>query len=213
MDDRILKTPSVAISQVFNQTYEITQQSAIALELSVNAFLSQDNSGRTRLDEITNMVLQRSEAITDFLAKLNACPLNNNERVKLSYLQHVLSDVERICDLADNIMRYCETVKSSNIDLSQNAYEEISTMYKSVKAMFELTLQDMLTRSGNNKSKIDSMENDIDNMRSNYINNHIARMNMGECKPNSSGIYVNTISNLERTADHLVFISKYPMQR
>lgn len=164
LDDRILKTPSVAIVQVYNATCSMAQQSYVALGTSINAFLSRDNKGRTKIDDIKITVSQSCIETTEFMVKLNGCPLNDSERVRLSYIQHALSDVERICDLAANIMRYSEAIQVNNLVLSPSVYNEISSMYDSVKKWFDLTLQDMSNRSDDNKIKIDSLENDIDNL-------------------------------------------------
>ena len=39
------------------------------------------------------------------------------------------------------------------------------------------------------------------------INGHIKRLEEGKCKPQSSGIFINLISNLERAGDHLDYIA------
>ena len=44
-------------------------------------------------------------------------------------------------------------------------------------------------------------------MRKRYIDDHIARLNKGECKPESSGVFINLVSNLERLGDHLTYIA------
>ena len=55
------------------------------------------------------------------------------------------------------------------------------------------------------------MEEEIDGMRKQLINRHIERLNLGECRPESSGIFINLVSNLERLGDHLTYIA-YTLQ-
>jgi phosphate:Na+ symporter len=52
----------------------------------------------------------------------------------------------------------------------------------------------------------DEIENDIDALRTAMIDDHIKRLNEGTCSPNSSAVYINLVSNLERAGDHLNFI-------
>ena len=54
---------------------------------------------------------------------------------------------------------------------------------------------------------VKSLEDEIDNMRNQLINSHIKRLEEGKCKPQSSGIFINLISNLERAGDHLDYIA------
>lgn len=39
------------------------------------------------------------------------------------------------------------------------------------------------------------------------IDAHIERLNKGICKAESSGIFINLVSNLERLGDHLTYIA------
>ena len=50
------------------------------------------------------------------------------------------------------------------------------------------------------------LENKIDELRNTLINDHIKRLEEGRCKPQSSGVFINLISNLERAGDHLNYI-------
>ena len=43
-------------------------------------------------------------------------------------------------------------------------------------------------------------------MRTELIDGHIKRLEEGKCKPQSSGVFINLISNLERAGDHLNYI-------
>ena len=36
---------------------------------------------------------------------------------------------------------------------------------------------------------------------------HIQRLDRGECRPGSSGVFINLVSNLERLGDHLTYIA------
>ena len=54
--------------------------------------------------------------------------------------------------------------------------------------------------------KVVEIENKIDNMRTDLIDGHIKRLEEGKCKPQSSGVFINLVSNLERAGDHLNYI-------
>ena len=54
--------------------------------------------------------------------------------------------------------------------------------------------------------KVDKIEDRIDTMRVDLTNGHIKRLEEGKCQPQSSGVFINLISNLERAGDHLNYI-------
>ena len=44
-------------------------------------------------------------------------------------------------------------------------------------------------------------------MRADLVNGHLERLKAGTCQPQSSGVFINLVNNLERAADHLTYIS------
>ena len=55
--------------------------------------------------------------------------------------------------------------------------------------------------------EIDRTESEIDAFRKQLIDGHIERLNQGACRPESSGVFINLVSNLERLGDHLTYIA------
>ena len=55
--------------------------------------------------------------------------------------------------------------------------------------------------------EIDEFENKVDQKRKSLIKDHIHRLGSGECRPESSGVFINLVCNLERVGDHLNYIA------
>ncbi|MBR7177121.1 MAG: hypothetical protein IKD26_02790, partial [Clostridia bacterium] len=51
-------------------------------------------------------------------------------------------------------------------------------------------------------------EEEIDQIRKQLVNQHIERLNQGECNPASNGVFINLVGNIERMADHITFIAE-----
>ena len=56
-------------------------------------------------------------------------------------------------------------------------------------------------------NQIDDLEDEMDDLRSKLIKEHIARLEKGECSLSSSSVFINLVSNLERAGDHLHVIA------
>jgi len=207
LDDRILVTPSIALDSLLKETKRLAELSRKILKDSVDAFLEGDTSKdvivKEEMEEISFIV----DEITKFLVKLNAYTFTGRDELTLSNLHHIISDIERIADLATNIMRYTVKAKDKGLSFSKAIQDEVRNMYGTIDDMFELVISDFAVRSNANREDVRSLEDKVDTFRTTNLENHIHRMNKGECNPESGGIYVNTINNLERAADHLVFIT------
>ena len=53
----------------------------------------------------------------------------------------------------------------------------------------------------------DVIEEEIDVMRKQLIDDHLERLNRNECHPQNNAVYVNLVNNLERAADHMIYIA------
>lgn len=208
IDDRILATPSIALEQLLKETERIAELTRKSLRYSVKSFLDVDSSKSLDVKELQNEVDFLVEEITKFLVKLNGYDLSGHDELVASNLHYIISDFERVGDLATNIMRYAANAESKHLTFSEAINGEVTEMFEAIDNMYGLTIQDFVERSNSHRREIEAIEDDVDNLRSQNLDNHIQRMNKGECNPESGGIYVNTINNLERAADHLVFISQ-----
>lgn len=208
IDDRILATPSIAVEQLLKETERIAVLTRQSLSLSVDSFLKLDSSKSEKVKDIQEEVNFLVEEITRFLIKLSGYDLSGRDERVVSNLHYIISDFERIADLSSNIMRYTSNAESKNLAFSDAIIAEIKDMFEAIDSMYGYTMDDFIKRSNEHKREIDALEDEVDELRSRNLENHYQRMNKGECNPESGGIYVNTVNNLERAADHLKFISQ-----
>ena len=208
IDDRILATPSIAVEQLLKETERIAVLTRQSLSLSVESFLKLDSSKSEKVKDIQEEVNFLVEEITRFLIKLSGYDLSGRDERVVSNLHYIISDFERIADLSSNIMRYTSNAESKNLAFSDAIIAEIKDMFDAIGSMDGYTMDDFIKRSNEHKREIDALEDEVDELRSRNLENHYQRMNKGECNPESGGIYVNTVNNLERAADHLKFISQ-----
>ena len=70
-----------------------------------------------------------------------------------------------------------------------------------------MTKRQLLEKTPGRMAAIDGVEDEIDAYRKRLIDGHIERLNTGACRPESSGVFINLVSNLERLGDHLTYIA------
>ena len=81
-------------------------------------------------------------------------------------------------------------------------------MYNQIHEMYELIVPIILNNDASTLSQVRECENRIDDMRKEMIADHIKRLNEGSCQPQSSGVFINLVSNLERIGDHLNYMTQ-----
>ena len=95
----------------------------------------------------------------------------------------------------------------NSISFSDAVYDSIKNLQQMLKDQFANVKKIVLYGDFNLLKDVKTLENEIDTMRSDLINGHIKRLEEGTCKPQSSGVFINLISNLERAGDHLDYIA------
>ncbi len=203
IDTRLLSTPPIALMQVKK---EIEYMISLVEENTHLCFATMDtgsleNSEILRKNE--EIIDFTNSALTEFLIKLSAEVEGSSEKIIGSYF-HVLNDLERIGDHAENFYEIGVEMMDKNISFSEQAREGIVAMRENVMKMFEISTEAFETLNKAELPELTRLEESVDGMKKELIASHFARLSEGNCSVDVSPYYSSLISGLERVADHLV---------
>ncbi len=207
LDQRLLETPSVAVAQLLKEI------SAMAVLAQTNYGLSMEdviNAQEKNSDEIAKNEKELNylnHALLDFMAQLSTMPLSRHDEKLIGSLYHVVSDIERIGDHAENFLEFTQQMGQQGLAFTDNALKEISSMHAAITEMFKHTLVIFDTNDLELLPAVVSFEEQVDKMNMDYADNHISRLKQGICSVESGKLFYEILSNLERVADHLINIA------
>ena len=144
-----------------------------------------------------------NKALTQFLIKLSVDVEESDEAIIGSYF-HVLNDIERIGDHAENFHEIGIEMMSKKISFSETARAGIAEMKDSVMQMFELSKDAFDHLNIEELSDLNTIEEKVDSMKKELISSHFTRLAEGNCSAEVSPYYSSLIAGLERVGDHLV---------
>ena len=142
-------------------------------------------------------------ALTKFLIKLSAEASQKDEQAIGSYF-HVLNDLERIGDQAENFYEISEEMFKKKIEFSSIARKELNKMIDAVLQMLDLAKNAFETSNKENLKTLATLEESVDQMKKDLTASHFARLAEGDCKIEVSPYYSSAVSRLERVADHRI---------
>lgn len=203
VDDRLLNTPPVALMQVKK---EMDYMLGLVEENTVLAFSSMDSGSSEHGERIIKneaIIDFTNSALTKFLIKLSVNVEQSDEKIIGSYF-HVLNDLERIGDHAENFYEIGAEMAGKKIGFSERARGEIGTMCESVMKMFAISKDAFENLNKDNLPELTVLEESVDEDKKNLIASHFARLAEGNCNVEVSPYYSSVILGLERVADHLV---------
>ena len=205
VDDRLLSTPPVALMQVKK---EIEYMISLVEENTYLGFAAIDTGSAKHGERIScneSIIDFTNSALTEFLIKLSAVVEESDEKVIGSYF-HVLNDLERIGDHAENFHEIGVEMINRKISFSENALDGIKTMRESVMEMFEISKNTFRNLNEDRLCELTRLEEGVDGMKKELIAGHFTRLTEGNCSVDVSPYYSSVIVGLERMADHLVNI-------
>lgn len=203
IDDRFLTTPSVAVMQVTKEVGRMGNLAKDALNLSVDGFINHDMAVKEEILNNVKIINAMNADILAYLVKISALNITPAESKFVSVLHHSLNDFYRAIEIADNMVKYTRHLVEDPLKFSDAVFEEINLFRNKLNEQFQKVEKVLLDRNLRLLADIDSLEDEMDKLRSKMIRDHITRLEKGECSPASSGVYINLVSNLERAGDHL----------
>lgn len=207
MDERILGTPAIAIAQLQKETIAMGNKCMDALDKSFNAFIARDTSLAEDINAENEDITLMSKQITDYLIKVSGETISVHDDQKISIMYHAIADMLRISEISDNFVKYTRSYEEKGLKFSDSVFGDLITMHGKLTDMYKLAISIFETFDKTHFDELEIIENSVDAMRRSLIDGHIRRLNDGSCTPESSSVFINLVSNLERVGDHITFIA------
>ena len=205
VDDRLLTTPPVALMQVkkeMNYMIDLVEEN---LKTSFVAIKTGSLEYEQQIVKNEAIIDFTNSALTKYLIKLSPNVEQSDEKIIGAYF-HVLNDLERIGDHAENFHKIGEEMSKKQIVFSKKAKDDILQMRQTVMQMFAIAKDAFENQNREHLVELTALENEVDGMKKKLTASHFARLAEGNCSMDVSPYYSSTVADLERVADHLVNI-------
>ncbi len=204
VDEHLLAAPSAAMVQTKREIDYMLSLAEENIRLSLHAICTGSDENGEKINENEDIIDFTNSAMTAFLIKLSGAKISTNDEATVGAYFHVLNDLERIGDHAQNFYELSQEMKAKGLDYSQTAKEEIASMCDAVIEMFAVAKDVFENLNRTRLPELTDYENKVDDMKKTLTANHFARLSNNDCSVTHSPYYTSTIVGLERVADHLV---------
>ncbi len=203
VDDRLLAVPTVALGQVKKEMDYMLGLVEENMNYSFNALETRSKANGEKVVENEAIIDFTNGALTRFLIKLSSTIEGSDEIIIGSYF-HVLNDLERIGDHAENFYEIGTEMADKELEFSDAAVDEIKGMCGVVSQMFEISKDAFENLNGERLCELAALEEKVDEMKKTLTARHFARLAEGNCSVDHSPYFSSTVVGLERVADHLI---------
>lgn len=212
LDERLLKTPSVAIEQCRNVCIRMARLTQETLKMSMEVVTTFDAKKCAEVIDNENAIDIFEDKIGSYILKISSKDLSENDSKIVSSMLHTIGDLERISDHAVNIVEAAEEMHSKKIKFSPQALRELPVIINAVSEILDMSINAFVSGDVNLAKNVEPLEDVIDQLRSDLKTRHIERLRNGKCTIELGFILQDLLTNFERVSDHCSNIAVYLIQ-
>ena len=203
-DPLMLSTPPIAAQQLFNEVLRMAKLTLRNYKKSIVFFFEPSKIQAKEFDNCEEVIDYLNEEITHYLIELRGMALPDKDVHMLGSMFHVVNDLERIGDHANNIKELSEKAAKNDVKFSQEAKDEIEKLSTIIEEMIQKSTE-IVRDQANDKAvvnKVLTLEGEVNALCESYSNTHNQRLNERKCSTKNAMMFLDMLYNLERIGDH-----------
>ncbi len=202
LDERLLATPSVALSRCRAMIEEMAGTSADAVKGAVKALWDGGKELAADIREKEEKVDHIEDVLGTYLVKLSQSHLDAADSNEAAMYLKLLGDFERIGDHGINILESAEEIRQKDVSLTAEADGELKVLTGAVSEILDLAVRCFVDRDLIVAESVEPLEQVVDDLKEALRANHISRLQQGKCSVTAGFIWGDLLTSLERIADH-----------
>lgn len=205
--EKVVLNPATAVVEVIKELDRMGSLANENLNRAMNALITLDQEEIEEVYEVEKNIDFLSHAITNYLVKINQTTLPIEDLKSIGALFHVVNDIERIGDHAENIVDAAVQREKTGVGFSKAAQRELGEMIDMVNTILRFSFEMFVKSTEEHVEDIRNLEEAIDEKEKELQQRHIERLSNNECTPEAGAMFSDIVSGLERVADHATNIA------
>ncbi|MBQ4603024.1 MAG: Na/Pi cotransporter family protein, partial [Clostridia bacterium] len=202
IDERLLLTPAIAVSECRNHTVKMARLAVDTITHSISVIDKYDEKSAKEITDKEKRLDEYEDKLGSFLVKVSSMDLSNEDSNTVALLLHAIGDFERIGDHAVNIMKTAKEINDKKIVFSEKATAELKIATNAIKEILDITVNAFSEGSIDYALEVEPLEQVIDGLLSEIKSRHINRLTGGNCTIELGFVLSDLITNYERVSDH-----------
>ena len=202
LDERLLRSPSVAVGESFHVSKEMCREAHEILQEAIALVEDYNPSMEENILWMEDRLDRYEDKLGTYLVKLSSESLSSEDSQVVSKILHAIGDFERLGDHACNMVDVAKEMHEKKITFSPNAAREIKVLTDAIQEILNITACAYDGNSAELAAKVEPLEQVIDGLISKIRANHIRRLQKGACTIEGGFILADLLNNFERVSDH-----------
>ncbi len=202
LDERFLAYPSYAIERSRTLVVDMgnTAKNSLITATGLVENYSKEKAEEIRTSE--HKIDTYEDKISTYLVKIAGKQQSLAHSEITTKLLHIIGDIERIGDHAENVLKVAEEIYQKKIQFSEDAKREIQIITEATTEIVNITMEAFEKDDVELAKHIEPLEQIIDRLKRKLKNRHYARLQEGKCTIELGFVFSDLLTNYERVADH-----------
>lgn len=202
LDERLLATPSIAISEANVAANDMARLSKSELILALDSLIKYDDDKAEEIIALENRLDSYEDAVGTYMVRLNGSELSEADSLESNKILYAIGDFERLGDHGVNIMYSMRKAIDLSLDFTDDAKEEITVLVDAVKEIVYLAIKAYTSNSIESAVRVEPLEQVIDQIVLTMKARHMERLKEGRCSIDMGFILQDVLLNCSRISDH-----------
>jgi len=202
-DEEMLHIPQVALIEAEREVLNTAEKTIQMILLSKDALLTNNTEDAKTVARLEDEVDESCRDTEEFIDKIREENLMKHQAIWRVKLLAILTDIERVGDLASNIAEFViQKLENGGIEFSPEGKDALSEMFELVTETYSTSIKSLQTKNKDLANVAERLEDKVDVLERKLKADHVGRVKAGICHPQADQIFIETLRNLERISDH-----------
>ena len=202
LDPRLLRTPSVAVSECIAMTDRMAQLAHESVLLGIQQLKEYSPARESAILENEDKLDLYEDRLGSYLVQVSRKGISMEDARHVTRLLHSINNFERIGDHALNLHESAQELHDKELAFSDVATGEVAVAISALEDILERTFRSFLDRDSIAATRIEPLEETIDRLTEEIRLRHIERLQKGECTIQLGFVLNDLLTNIERVSDH-----------
>ncbi len=214
LDEKLFGLPQMAISEATSAIAVMGRLAHDNFDISVSQLENYSDDETTAINTRELKLDAICDTVENYLVRLSQNTLTEAQNETINLLIQTSSNFERIGDYATNINEFAQKIaEEDDISFSQSAAEELGCVFDAVNEIIDLTVDAFVNGNDKLATRVEPLEEVIDDMVQYLRDNHFNRLKSGDCTVTAGIIFLETLTYLEGASDQCSSIAVLQLAR
>ena len=213
LDDRLLNTPAVALSQCEHLMLEMNRRIVENYKLSTGLIRNFDPAVFADLETNEAFIDRCESVLSAYIVRIDRKLLPKNMQHGVSEILNSISDFERIGDYCMNIAYVSKTMSEAETVFTPAGQQEIDIIVSAAGNALETMTDAFVSKDRAKAFRVEPLADTIDRLKDIIKSYHIERLQAGKCSVQGGVDLYDLLNCFERIASHAANVAMHTIKR